>query len=90
MLDLEVEEYEGIKKYIPNYYINLVDVHELAENNSFKTDLQWIFGMLKYKNNRGNLLKYIHEHGEYFSRIDDETFGAAKALLGCRYRGERE
>lgn len=39
--------------------------------------------MLQYKEKKEDLLEYINENGHYFERIDEDAFGAMKALLGC-------
>ena len=84
LLDLPQNMYGNWGDLIPNYRINLIDVKELARNNSFKTDLQWIIGMLQYKDNKKKLKQYINEHHEFFGNIDEDTLGAANALLGSR------
>lgn len=38
--------------------------------------------MLKYKNNKGELLNYIYKHENYFRQIDEQSYNAAKVLLG--------
>ena len=84
LLDLPQDMYGNWGDLIPNYRINLIDVNELAQNNSFKTDLQWIIGMLQYKDDKKALQKYINEHDDFFRKIDGDTLGAANALLGSR------
>lgn len=38
-----------LKNYVPDYRINLVDVGNIHESEKFTSDLQLIFGMLKYR-----------------------------------------
>ena len=38
-----------LKNYVPDYRINLVDVGNIHEPEKFTSDLQLIFGMLKYR-----------------------------------------
>lgn len=82
MLDVDEEMYEKLQQYIPNYHINLVDARELARKNLLKTDLQYIFGMLEYKQNKVALTTYMYQHRDYFENVDTDSYYAAKALLG--------
>lgn len=72
---------EILEKYVPNYRINLVDAARVEEPELFRSDLQVIFGMLKYRSNKNKLLGYIHEHEGYFGNIDQETYQAIRAFL---------
>ena len=82
LLGIDREEYELLKKYVPNYRINLIDPRRIEDVNCFQTDLQIIFGMLKYKNNKNDLERYVREKKNYFSNLDVDSYNAAKALLG--------
>lgn len=70
-----------LQKYIPDYHINLVDAGKIDNLECFQSDLQVILGMLKYRNNKNALQKYITEHSSYFSCIDTETYQAIRAFL---------
>ena len=48
----------------------------------FQTDLQIIFGMLKYKSNKKDLTNYVQANKNYFGDLDEDSYNAAKALLG--------
>ena len=54
----------------------------------FKTDLQIIFDMLKYKGDKKELVKYTQNNREYFSSVDYETAQAIKVLIGSGVRLE--
>lgn len=54
LFDIDEEEYELLKNYLPNYRINLADARELAKENCLHTDLQLILGMLEYKHDKEN------------------------------------
>lgn len=43
---------EILKRVIPNYHINLLNVNKIEQVSQFKTDLQVVFGMLKYRNDK--------------------------------------
>lgn len=73
--------WEKISDYIPNYHINLVDPKNMEKFEKFQTDLQQIFNMLQYKNDKDALLKYVMQNREYFENVDVETYYAIKEFL---------
>lgn len=72
---------EKIKKYIPNYRINLVDLYRIDNLECFHGDLQMIFGMVKYKEDRKRFLEYVQRHRNFFQKIEPETYRAICVLL---------
>ena len=83
LLDMGVFMNEGAKEYLPNYHINLVDVRELAEMGRYRTDLKWIFGLLKFKDDREKMREYVKKHKGYFDKVDKDTFEAIKVMMGA-------
>ncbi len=75
------ENLEKIKQYIPNYRINMIDVGNSEEIERFQTDLQDVFGMLKYRDNKVELMKYLNRKSEYFRHVDRDTYYAIRAFL---------
>lgn len=73
--------WEKIKPYIPNYHINLVDPKVIKDFEKFQTDLQVIFGMLQYKNNKSMLMEYVMQHKAYFENVDEETYNVIREFL---------
>jgi len=59
----------------------LVDAARIKDTGAFVTDLQLIIGMIKYRNQKEALMKYVNQNREYFSRLDQETFQAVQAFL---------
>ena len=47
----------------------------------FQSDLQVIFGMLQYKEQKKSLCDYVNAHQEYFKSVDTETYHAIGELL---------
>ena len=86
MFDLGTEKKhaELMKKYLPNYHINLVDVRRLKNLESFQSDLQIIFGMLQYSQDKYALRTYVANHKDYFQKLDLETYHALGAFLNSR------
>ena len=76
------EDFQTLKKYLPNYKINLIDAQRFQNSNQFHSDLQIIFNMLKCRESKGDLEKYICKYEDYFSNIDTETRQALKVFLG--------
>jgi hypothetical protein len=74
---------ELLGKYIPDYRLNLLDVSNIKDVKIFKSDLQIIFGMLKYRQNKDALRQYVNSHSSYFKSIDIETCQASEVLLGA-------
>lgn len=86
MLGIERAEYDILKKYVPNYYINLIEPERIEDLSCFDMDLQIIFGMLKYRKDKKGLSEYIQKNREFFSKVDEETFQALKTMLGSNKR----
>ena len=53
-------------KYVPNYKINLIDPRKLEDLKCFKTDLQMVFGMLKYKNSKVQMKEFVNKNKTFF------------------------
>ena len=47
----------------------------------FQSDLQLIFGMLRYKEEKDELHRYMNANGAYFKNVDQETYQAIRELL---------
>lgn len=54
-LNSELREEKLLRKYVPNYRINLVDAGNMEFPERFHSDLQQIFGMLKYRSEKEKL-----------------------------------
>lgn len=80
-LNDKYKEIDRMKKFIPNYHINLVDAARINDLEVFMTDLQLILGVLKYKNQKDEFIQYIHENQDYFSRVDKETYQVMRVFL---------
>ncbi len=52
-----------------------------TEASSFKTDLQMIMGMLRYRQDKTKMLEYVYKHEEFFGSVDRETTHAIGAVL---------
>lgn len=70
-----------IRKLIPNYHINLLDVNQIEDTSVYKTDLQTILEMLKYRRDKERMQKYVQEHEGYFRHVDRDTYNVLRVLL---------
>ena len=68
---------EMIRKLIPNYHINLLDVNQIEDASVYKTDLQTILEMLKYRQDKERMQK----HEGYFRHVDRDTYNVLRVLL---------
>lgn len=83
LLGLDKEEYRFLKKYVPNYRVNIINPAEIEDLSSLEESLQMVFGMLKYRKDLQGLKTYVEKNREYFSDIDEESYRAAKMMLGA-------
>lgn len=83
MLELDDSlQNEELKKYVPNYKINLLNVGNVECLENYKSGLQQLFGMLKCKSDKIAMRNYIDKHKEKLSSVDAETFRLLGNLLG--------
>lgn len=85
-LDASLKKEILIKDYLPNYKINLLDAGNVADITRFRTDLQQVFGMLKYREEKEKLQRYMQENRDYFGQVDVETYQALGAFLHSENR----
>lgn len=69
------------KMYLPNYKLNLIDAGNVEKAEKFQSDLQLIFGMLKYRSQENGIMEYMEKYKSYFSNVDIETYQAVRELL---------
>lgn len=72
---------EKLKEVLPNYKMNLIHAGNVEHPENYKSSLQLVFGMLKYKSDEKGLEKYLEEHSKEFSNIDRETYDVIGILL---------
>lgn len=79
--EILTKELNVLKKYVPDYQINLVEAGNMKETERFRSDLQEIFGMLKCRNKEIDLVNYMKENERYFRNVDEETYHAIREFL---------
>ena len=70
-----------IRKYIPNYAVNLVDVERLEDTTVFQTDLQYVLNMIKYREKKEKILEYVEENKSYFQHMNVDSYRALGVFL---------
>ena len=72
---------EELRKYIPNYTINLIDAERLENLDVFQKDLQVIFGLLKCRKDKKKLKQYVEENKDFFKSVDMDTGMAISSFI---------
>jgi len=81
MLDFPNEKSEIIKRFVPNYKINLLSVNNIEDIKNYKTGLRELFGVIKNEKNGKELKKYIETNKDRFSNLDEDTYNAIKVFV---------
>ena len=70
-----------LQKYVSNYRMNLIEVNGEEDVTKFKSDLQIMFSMLKYRKDKRKLIEYTKEHKDSLDKLDYESLQAMAVLL---------
>ena len=76
------EEMEVLRRYISDFKLNVVQVQDIEDIESFKSSLQVIFGMLKCGKDKKRLCEFMELHREELEQLDEVESEALMALLG--------
>jgi len=79
-------ETEFLKKYLPNYTINLVHADSIENTNVFGSCLQQIFDMLRCRKDKKKLYRYVNENRQKLLKMDQVEMTAALTLMGEQKR----
>jgi len=74
------EEARHLQKLVPNYHFNLIDINDKSYIEKLKTDLQTIFTVVQYKQDRKKMRKYIEEQIPSLSR---DVYYAIASIFGA-------
>lgn len=77
----ELKKENILEKYIPNYHINFLDAGNVEDTERFHSDLHQIFDMLKYREEKDEMVKYIRDNRAFFGNVDVETYQALREFL---------
>ena len=73
---------QELQDTVPNYKMNLIWAYGQEDIDKFKSDLQYILYLLKYKQEEEKLEKYIEENDEKLQHMNQDTHNAIVALMG--------
>ena len=68
-----------------------MDVGRLGRLDGFQTDLQVVFGMIKYKGSKykKEIQSYVNEHREYFGCLSWDDFLAIREMMNLNKKMEK-
>lgn len=72
----------NLRNIVPDYKMNLIWAYGQKDIDKFKSDLQYILYLLKYKQEEDKLEKYIEENDEKLQHMNQDTHNAIVALMG--------
>lgn len=81
---------QELQDIVPNYKMNLIWAYGQEDIDKFKSDLQYILYLLKYKQEEEKLEKYIEENDEKLQHMNQDTHNAIVALMGSEILEEIE
>ena len=70
-----------IKSIVPNYKLNLLWAYQINNIDKYKSDLQYILSMLKYKEEEKSLKQYISDNNDKIQNMNQDSHNVAVALL---------
>nr|WP_288663760.1 Rpn family recombination-promoting nuclease/putative transposase [uncultured Anaerostipes sp.] len=73
---------QELQEIVPDYKMNLIWAYGQEDIDKFKSDLQYILYLLKYKQEEEKLEKYIEENDEKLQHMNQDTHNAIVALMG--------
>ncbi len=82
-IDWEDEDAQFLRGCIPDYRINLIPVRAVEHPEYYRTCLQEIFTMVRYRKQKKELRDYVEKHRDAFRRMDSVEMSATLAMLGA-------
>lgn len=80
-LNGNLKDLNFLHNFIPNYHINLLDAGSFSAPERFHSDLQQIFGVLKYREDKNAMQEYMLQNRQYFENVDVETYQAMREFM---------
>jgi len=86
MFDVEgiLRTNDDLRKYIPNYTINLIDAERIENLEMYQKDLQVIFGLLKCRKDKQKLRHYVEDNQDFFKNVDVDTGMAISSFIDSK------
>jgi len=76
---------DEIKPFIQNYRINLIDIHNIENTASFKTDLGILIDLMKIRKDKAQLKEYIQTHTEFFEKTSGDAYDLVAELINSQW-----
>ena len=73
MLDLETLPPQ-IRELVADYPVNLLEVRRLPNLEYFRTDIQYVFGLLQNTGSSRGLQQYVEAHREQFENLEEDAY----------------
>lgn len=67
---------EELKKYIPNYSINIVNIRELENTDIFRTDIKLVFDFIRCSGDKEKLRALVNGN-EAYKHMDEDAYDVA-------------
>ena len=64
---------EEMKRFIPNYQMNLVEVRSLTDTSVFQTDVKQVFDFIRYSKDK-DILENLIETDPYYKNMEDDAY----------------
>lgn len=85
-IDDEAEDTKKLRKYLPDYRVNIIQAEQFENPEKFQTCLRHIFKMVQYKKDKTQLFQYVQDNREELRKMDRVETMAAVTLLGEQKR----
>lgn len=64
---------EGVRKFIPDYQINLIEIRKFENTEVFKTDVKQVFDFIRCAEDKQALRRLVVED-EYYQNMEEDAF----------------
>ena len=81
LLDIDDE----MKEFVTNYKLNLYDCHEHDTFDEYHTGLRQLFEVIRYGNDKEQLLKVMEESKEAYINMDSDTRELIEVMTGKKH-----
>jgi len=67
--------------FLPDYRINLIDIHNISDDIPMSEDLTIVIYLLKYRGQKGRLKYYIQNNPEIFEKVPEHLLNLISVIL---------
>lgn len=72
---------DSLKKWIPNYRINIIEIRKIKDTSVFQTDLRHVLDFLRYAEDK-NKLKELVENNPYYQSMEEDAYDVVAHYAG--------